>query len=172
MKSEMTLYSESDWGLQIWGKNLYLPGHLSFHAVRAADNASARPEHGADSRGGSRAAFGGIGTAAFRGALQPLVVGILIVTTGDVPVLEGVHGAGELPLGLGSRDPPAGVGHCRGTVTAATACVTPSDRAQRGSEGANAASPQPRLGPARGSGLTMCALCTPPVPRSHSAGDF
>lgn len=85
------------------GNSQYLPRHLASHAVGATNNPGARLNYRCDFRGGSS---GGV-----RGVVKHLVRSIVVVICGDVPVLEGVYGSGELALRFGSRDPPAGIWH-------------------------------------------------------------
>lgn len=103
---------------------------------------------------------------------------IVVVIGGDVPVLKGVYGSGELALRFGSRDPPTGIrhwernsrGYDRLRITLRVTAM------EAGGEEANAASAQhPVLGPTRetqGCGLTVRSPCKQmPVPLSRSAGN-
>lgn len=73
-----------------------------------------------------------------------------MVVGGDVPVLEGVDGSGELALRFRSRDPPAGIRHWERNShgydwLGVTLRVTAKERA--GEEGNAASSQPPVLGP-------------------------
>lgn len=84
-------------------KQPYLPGHLAFHAVCSPDHPGVRLIYRYDFLGGGSG--GG-----FRD-VESLILSVVLIGGGDVPVLEGVYGSGELSLHIRSRDPPAGIWH-------------------------------------------------------------